>query len=123
MCLHCIAPLKSLKSQSYCVCLPNTALAPTCSAIIDLYRTLWQVGAAQHPQHNITILQHAQAHRILPHAHKTPRAINGVQHPVTPCAATTAVAELWAARMARQRHQQQRRRLGETGLRSCVQPC
>jgi hypothetical protein len=39
-------------------------------------------------------LQHAQAHRVLPHAHKAACAVDGVQHPVPALSTTLAATQL-----------------------------
>lgn len=40
---------------------------------------------------HLALLQHAQAHGVLAHAHKAAGAVDGVQHPVPPAAAAGAV--------------------------------
>ena len=72
----------------------QVATAATCAPVIVLHCPLRQVGAAQHPELHLSILQHTQADSILPHAHKATSAINGIKHPVATTGATRALAQL-----------------------------
>ncbi len=58
-------------------------------------RTVPQPSAsACGPRSHLAVLQHAQAHSVLAHAHKAAGAVNWVQHPVPPAAAAGAVARV-----------------------------